>query len=202
MARYIGPKSKIARTFGEPIFGADKVLDRKNYPAGQHGLARKRKKVSEYGVQLKEKQKAKAIYGILEKQFRRTFEAAAAMGGVTGNNLLMLLESRLDNIVYRMGIAPTRAAARQLVSHRHITVGGEVLNIPSYRVKAGEVIGVREKSQSMEVIQQAVAGNHTSRYNWLEWNASKMEGRFMQAPAREDIPENINEQFIVELYSK
>lgn len=202
MARYIGPKSKIARTFGEPIFGADKVLDRKNYPAGQHGLARKRKKVSEYGVQLKEKQKAKAIYGILEKQFRRTFEAASAMGGVTGTNLLILLESRLDNIVYRMGIAPTRAAARQLVSHRHITVGGAVLNIPSYRVKAGEVIGVREKSQSMEVIQQAVAGNHTSRYNWLEWNASTMEGRFMQAPAREDIPENINEQFIVELYSK
>lgn len=202
MARYIGPKTKVARNFGEPIFGADKVLDRKNYPSGQHGLARKRKKVSEYGVQLKEKQKTKAIYGLLEKQFRRTFEAAARMGGVTGTNLLMLLESRLDNVVFRMGLASTRSAARQLVSHRHITVGGKVVNIPSYRVKAGEVIGVREKAQTLEIIQNAIAGNTTSRYSWIEWNASKMEGRFLQTPVREEIPENINEQFIVELYSK
>lgn len=202
MARYIGPKSKVARNFGEAIFGADKVLDRKNYPSGQHGLARKRKKVSEYGVQLKEKQKAKAIYGILEKQFRRTFEQAARMGGVTGANLLVLLESRLDNVVYRMGIAPTRAAARQLVSHRHITINGEVLNIPSYRVKVGDVVAVREKSQTMEVIQNALSGIAASRFSWIEWNASKMEGKFLQAPQRDEIPENINEQFIVELYSK
>lgn len=202
MARYIGPKTKIARTFGEPIFGADKTLDRKNYPAGQHGLARKRKKVSEYGIQLKEKQKAKAIYGILEKQFRRTFEAAARMGGITGANLLILLESRLDNLVYRMGLAPTRAAARQLVSHCHITINGDVLNIPSYRVKIGDVIGVREKSKSLEVISQAVSGVTSSRFSWIEWNSASMSARLLQTPSREDIPENINEQLIVELYSK
>lgn len=202
MARYIGPKSKVARNFGEPIFGADKVLDRKNYPSGQHGLARKRKKVSEYGVQLKEKQKAKAIYGVLEKQFRRTFEHAARMGGVTGANLLVLLECRLDNVVFRMGIAPTRAAARQLVSHRHITINGDVLNIPSYRVKIGDVVAVREKSQSMEVIQNALSGVSISRYSWIEWNTSQLEGKLLQTPSREDIPESINEQLIVELYSK
>lgn len=202
MARYIGPKTKIARNFGEPIFGADKTLDRKNYPSGQHGLARKRKKVSEYGIQLKEKQKAKAIYGVLEKQFRRTFEAAARMGGITGSNLLILLESRLDNLVYRMGLAPTRAAARQLVSHCHITVNGDVLNIPSYRVKVGDVIAVREKSKSLEVIQEAVSTVSSSRFSWIEWNAASMSGRLLQSPSREDIPENINEQLIVELYSK
>lgn len=202
MARYTGPKTKIARKFGEPIFGADKYLDKKNYPPGQHGLARKRKKVSEYGVQLKEKQKAKAIYGVLEKQFRRTFEEAARQGGITGANLLVLLERRLDNVVYRMGIAPTRAAARQLVSHRHITVNGEVLNIPSYRVKAGEVISVREKSKSMEVIVDAVASLQNSRYSWIEWNKETMSGRFIQTPERSEITENINEQLIVELYSK
>lgn len=202
MARYIGPRSKVARKFGEPIFGADKVLDKKNYPSGQHGLARKRKKVSEYGVQLKEKQKAKAIYGVLEKQFRRTFEEAARRQGITGENLLILLESRLDNIVYRLGIAPTRAAARQLVSHRHITVNGDVLNIPSYQVKVGEVIAVREKSKSMEVITNSIGSNNTSRYSWLEWNPAACGGRVMQKPDRTEIPENINEQLIVELYSK
>lgn len=202
MARYTGPKTKIARKFGEPIFGADKYLDKKNYPPGQHGLARKRKKVSEYGMQLKEKQKAKAIYGILEKQFRRTFEEAARQGGITGANLLVLLESRLDNVVYRMGIAPTRSAARQLVSHRHITVNADVLNIPSYRVKAGDVISVREKSKSMEVILGAVASLQNSRYSWIEWNRETMSGRFIQTPERSEITENINEQLIVELYSK
>lgn len=202
MARYIGPQTKVARKFGEAIFGADKYLDKKNFPPGQHGLARKRKKVSEYGVQLKEKQKAKAIYGVLEKQFRRTFEEAARQGGITGSNLLILLESRLDNVVYRMGIAPTRAAARQLVSHRHITVNGDVLNIPSYRVKAGDVISVREKSKSMEVIVGAVAPLQNSRYSWIEWNKETMSGRFIQTPERSEITENINEQLIVELYSK
>lgn len=202
MARYIGPKTKIARTFGEPIFGADKYLDKKNYPPGQHGLARKRKKVSEYGVQLKEKQKAKAIYGILEKQFRRTFEQAVSQGGVTGTNLMILLESRLDNVVYRMGIAPTRAAARQLVSHCHITVDGGVVNIPSYRLKAGQVISVREKSKSIEIIVNALSSLRNSHYSWIEWNKETMSGRFIQTPERSEITENINEQLIVELYSK
>ncbi len=202
MARYTGPKSKIARKFGEPIFGADKVLDKKNYPSGQHGLARKRKKVSEYGIQLKEKQKAKAIYGILEKQFRRTFEEAARRQGITGENLLILLESRLDNTVYRLGIAPTRAAARQLVSHRHITVNGDILNIPSYMVKVGDVIAVREKSKSMEVITASIGTINTSRYSWLEWNQEILGGKMLQRPDRTEIPESINEQLIVELYSK
>lgn len=202
MARYTGPRTKVARKFGEPIFGPDKVLDKKNYPSGQHGLARKRKKVSEYGIQLKEKQKAKAIYGVLEKQFRRTFEEAARRSGITGEILLVLLESRLDNIVYRLGVAPTRAAARQLVSHRHITINGEVLNIPSYQVKVGDVVGVREKSKSLEVVQNAVSGNNISRYSWLEWNGQQMTGKLIQKPERADIPENINEQLIVELYSK
>lgn len=202
MARYTGPRTKIARKFGEPIFGPDKVLDKKNYPSGQHGLARKRKKVSEYGIQLKEKQKAKAIYGVLEKQFRRTFEEAARKGGITGENLLILLESRLDNVVYRLGIAPTRAASRQLVSHCHISVNGAVLNIPSYQVKIGDVVSVREKSKSLEVIQDTVSGNNVSRYSWLEWNSGQLAGKLIQKPERADIPENINEQLIVELYSK
>ena len=185
MGRYIGPKSKIARKFGEAIFGTDKSLEKKNYPPGQHGLMRKRKKVSEYGTQLLEKQKAKAIYGIQEKQFRRTFEEA----------------SRLDNVVYRLGIAPTRAAARQLVSHRHITVNGAVVNIPSYQLRSGDVVGVREKSKSLEVIQESLSGGR-SRYSWLEWEGSQMSGKFLQKPDRADIPENIKEQLIVELYSK
>ena len=201
MARYIGPKSKIARKFGEPIFGADKVLEKKNYPAGQHGLNRKRKKVSEYGTQLNEKQKAKSTYGLLERQFHNAFDQAAAMGGITGENLLKLLESRLDNVVYRLGIAPTRAAARQLVSHRHITVNGNVVNIPSYSLKAGDVVAVREKSKTLETIVECVAG-HRNQSSWLEWNAETLTGKFLQRPEREDIPENIKEQLIVELYSK
>lgn len=202
MARYTGPKSKIARKFGEPIFGADKVLDKKNYPAGQHGLNRKRKKVSEYGTQLNEKQKAKYTYGLLERQFRNAFEKAAAMGGITGENLLKLLESRLDNVVYRLGVAPSRAAARQLVSHRHITVNGNVVNIPSYSLKAGDVVAVREKSKTLETITESLAGRRSNQYSWLEWNAETLSGKFLQSPEREDIPENIKEQLIVELYSK
>ena len=195
MARYIGPKSKIARKFGEAIYGADKVLEKRNYPPGQHGLARKRKKNSEYGEQLSEKQKAKYTYGILEKQFARTYEAAARMGGITGENLLKLLECRL-------GIAPTRAAARQLVSHRHICVNGSVVNIPSYSLKAGDVVSVREKSKSLEVITTSVSGSSRSRYAWLEWDGATLSGKFLQKPEREEIPENIKEQLIVELYSK
>lgn len=202
MARYIGPKSKIARKFGEAIFGADKALEKKNYPPGQHGLARKRKKVSEYGTQLSEKQKAKATYGLLEKQFARTYEHAARLGGITGENLLMLLECRLDNVVYRLGVAPTRAAARQLVSHRHITVNGDIVNIPSYSLKVGDVVAIREKSKSLEVIADALGGGRKSRYSWLDWDSASMSGRFLQTPEREDIPENIKEQLIVELYSK
>ena len=201
MARYIGPKSKIARKFGEAIYGTDRVLEKKNYPPGQHGLARKRKKNSEYGEQLSEKQKAKYTYGILEKQFARTYEAAARMGGITGENLLKLLECRLDNVVYRLGIAPTRAAARQLVSHRHICVNGQVVNIPSYQLKVGDIVSVREKSKSLEVITTAVSGSR-SRYAWLEWDGATMSGKFLQKPEREEIPENIKEQLIVELYSK
>ena len=202
MARYIGPKSKIARKFGEAIYGADKVLEKRNYPPGQHGLARKRKKNSEYGEQLSEKQKAKYTYGILEKQFARTYEAAARMGGITGENLLKLLECRLDNVVYRLGIAPTRAAARQLVSHRHICVNGSVVNIPSYALKAGDVVSVREKSKTLEVITESLLGTNHSRYAWLEWDGATMSGKFLARPEREEIPENIKEQFIVELYSK
>ena len=202
MARYIGPKSKIARRFGEAIYGADKVLEKRNFPPGQHGLARKRKKNSEYSEQLSEKQKAKYTYGILEKQFARTYEAAARMGGITGENLLKLLECRLDNVVYRLGIAPTRAAARQLVSHRHICVNGNVVNIPSYALKAGDVVSVREKSKTLEVITDALSGSSRSRYAWLEWDGATMSGKFLQSPEREEIPENIKEQLIVELYSK
>ena len=201
MGRYIGPKSKIARKFGEAIFGADRVLEKRNFPPGQHGLARKRKKVSEYGQQLSEKQKAKATYGLLEKQFSRTYEQAARMGGITGENLLKLLECRLDNVVYRLGIAPTRAAARQLVSHCHICVNGNVVNIPSYSLKVGDIVSVREKSKSLEVIVGSLAGSK-SRYAWLEWDGAAMAGKFLQRPEREEIPENIKEQLIVELYSK
>ncbi|MFI3302781.1 MAG: 30S ribosomal protein S4 [Rikenellaceae bacterium] len=202
MGRYIGPKTKIARKFGEAIFGADKALEKRNYPPGQHGLARKRKKISEYGEQLGEKQKAKATYGLLEKQFARTYEAASRMGGITGENLLKLLECRLDNVVYRLGIAPTRAAARQLVSHRHICVNGSVVNIPSYSLKIGDVISVREKSKSLEVIAASLMGGSRSRYAWLEWDGASLSGKFLQRPEREEIPENIKEQLIVELYSK
>lgn len=202
MGRYIGSKSKIARKFGEAIFGTDKSLEKKNYPPGQHGLARKRKKVSEYGTQLLEKQKAKAIYGVQEKQFYRTYEAAARLGGITGENLLKLLECRLDNVVYRLGIAPTRAAARQLVSHRHIVVNGQVVNIPSYRLKEGDTVGVREKSKALEVIVDSLGSGRRSRYAWLEWEGSQMTGKFLSKPDRADIPENIREQLIVELYSK
>ena len=201
MARYTGPKTKIARKFGEPIFGDDKVLAKNNYPPGQHGV-NKRRKLSEYGTQLREKQKAKYTYGVLEKQFRNLFDKATRTKGVKGEVLLQLLESRLDNIVYRLGIAPTRAAARQLVLHRHITVNGSVVNIASYSVKPGEVIAVREKSKSLEVIADALAGFNHSKYPWLEWDESVMGGKMLHLPQREDIPENIKEQLIVELYAK
>ena len=201
MARYTGPKTRIARKFGEAIFGADKVLSKKNYPPGQHGNSRKRK-TSEYGIQLREKQKAKYTYGVLERQFRNLFDKASRSKGITGEVLLQLLESRLDNIVYRLGIAPTRAAARQLVSHRHITVDGSVVNIPSYSVKAGQIVGVREKSKSLEVIADALAGFNHSKYPWIEWDENLKGGKMITLPQREDIPENIKEQLIVELYSK
>ncbi|MBR6017340.1 MAG: 30S ribosomal protein S4 [Paludibacteraceae bacterium] len=201
MARYIGPKSRIARRFGEPIFGPDKVLDKRNYAPGQHGVNR-RKKNSEYGTQLAEKQKAKYTYGVLEKQFRLLFARASRAKGITGEILLQLLESRLDNIVYRLGIAPTRAAARQLVSHRHITVDGKVVNIPSYSVKPGQIVAVREKAKSLEVIAASLEGFNHSKYSWLEWNQANMAGKYLNIPQREEIPENIKEQLIVELYSK
>ena len=201
MARYIGPKSRIARRFGEAIFGPDKVLDKRNYAPGQHGVNR-RKKMSEYGTQLAEKQKAKYTYGVLERQFRLLFAKASRIKGITGEILLQLLESRLDNIVYRLGIAPTRAAARQLVSHRHITVDGKVVNIPSYEVKPGQVVAVREKSKSLEVIAASLDGFNHSKYSWLEWNEAEKAGKYLNIPQREDIPENIKEQLIVELYSK
>ena len=201
MARYIGPKSKIARRFGEPIFGADKVLSKRNFPPGQHGNNR-RKKMSEYGVMLAEKHKAKYTYGVLERQFRNLFEKAAKASGITGEVLLQLLESRLDNVVFRMGLAPTRAAARQLVGHKHIIVDGSVVNIPSYSVKPGQVIGVREKAKSLEVIETALAGFNHSKYPWIEWDNATKSGKFLHTPERADIPENIKEQLIVELYSK
>ena len=201
MARYIGPISRIARRFGEAIFGPDKVLDRRNYAPGQHGVNR-RKKMSEYGTQLAEKQKAKYTYGVLERQFRLLFAQASRIKGITGETLLQLLESRLDNVVYRLGMAPTRAAARQLVSHRHITVDGKVVNIPSYQVKAGQVVAVREKAKSLEVIAASLDGFNHSKYPWLEWNEADKAGKFLNMPQREEIPENIKEQLIVELYSK
>ena len=201
MARYTGPKSRIARKFGEPIFGADKVLSKKNYPPGQHGNSR-RKKTSEYGIQLREKQKAKYTYGVLEKQFRIMFEKASRSKGITGEVLLQLLEVRLDNLVFRLGLAPTRDAARQLVSHRHIVVDGKVVNIPSYSVKPGQVIGVREKAKSLEIITDAFAGFNHSKYPWIEWDQTTLSGKLLHTPERADIPENITEQLIVELYSK
>ena len=200
MARYTGPSTKIARKFGEPIFGTDKDFEKRNYPPGQHGLARKRKKFSEYGTQLKEKQKVKYTYGLLERQFRNLYEKASRMKGQKGENLIMLLESRLDNIVYRMGIAPTRAAARQLVSHAHITLNGAVCNIPSVIVKPGEVVAVRERSKSLEVIANSVAS--APKYSWIEFDAKALTGKYLNVPVREEIPEKINEQLIVELYSK
>ncbi|GAB1452951.1 30S ribosomal protein S4 [Draconibacterium sp.] len=202
MARYRGPKSKIARKFGEPIFGPDKVFEHKNYPPGMHGLTSKRRKKSEYGLQLKEKQKAKYTYGILERQFRGLFKKALASKGVTGEVLLQLLESRLDNVVYRLGIAKTRAAARQFVTHKHIVVNGSVVNIPSYLVKPGDIVGVREKSQAMEEITDSLHSRRSTRYEWLEWANEQMAGKFLNRPEREEIPENIKEQLIVELYSK
>ena len=201
MARYTGPKSRIARRFGEAIFGPDKVLSKRNFPPGQHGNNR-RKKTSEYGVMLAEKQKAKYTYGVLEKQFRNMFEKAARTSGITGEILLQNLECRLDNVVYRLGIAPTRAAARQLVGHKHIIVDGEVVNIPSYAVKPGQIIGVREKSKSLEVIANALAGFNHSKYPWIEWDEHTKSGKVLHKPERADIPENIKEQLIVELYSK
>ena len=201
MARYTGPKSKIARKFGEAIFGEDKVLSKKNYAPGQHG-ANKRRKSSEYGNQLREKQKAKYTYGVLERQFRNLFDKAERTKGVTGEILLQLLEARLDNVVYRLGIAPSRAAARQLVSHRHITVDGKVVNIPSYSLKPGQIVAVREKSKSLEVIADSLAGFNHSKYPWLEWDENVKGGKLWHHPQREDIPENIKEQSIVELYSK
>lgn len=201
MARYTGPKSKIARKFREPIFGPDKALEKKNYPPGQHGPNKRRGKQSEYSIQLMEKQKAKYTYGILEKQFANLFEKANRMKGITGENLLMLCESRLDNVVFRMGVSTSRSGARQLVGHRHIVVNGDVVNIPSYSVKEGDVIGVRQKSKSLETITASLANRNTN-YDWLEWDNAKMEGKFMAAPEREQIPESIKEQLIVELYSK
>ena len=200
MARYTGPSTKIARKFGEPIFGADKYLDKRNYPPGQHGLAAKRKKSREYGVQLKEKQKVKYMYGVLERQFRNIYAKASRMKGQTGENLLFLLESRLDNLVYRMGIAPTRAAARQLVSHAHITLNGVVCNIPSAIVKPGDIVAVRERSKSLEVVQTSVA--NATKYSWIEFDAKTLVGKYLNIPARTDIPEAFNEQLIVDFYSK
>jgi small subunit ribosomal protein S4 len=202
MARYTGPKTRIARKFGEPIYGPDKYLDRKNFPPGQHGLTKKRKKTSEYGIQLREKQKVKYTYGLLERQFRNFFEKASSASGVTGLVLLQMLESRLDNVVYRLGVAPSRAAARQLVSHRHITVNGNVVNVPSFILRPGDIIGVREKSKSLEIIIDSVNGNRRSKLAWLEWDETQMAGKYMSLPERSEIPEDIKEQLIVELYSK
>jgi small subunit ribosomal protein S4 len=201
MAKYRGPRTKIARKFGDPIYGADKSFEKKNYPPGQHGMNKKRRKTSEYGTQLKEKQKAKYTYGILEKQFKNIFERASSSKGVTGEVLLQLLESRLDNVVYRLGIAPTRASARQLVTHRHITVNQEIVNIPSFTLKPGDIVGVREKSKSLEVINESLTSRRVSA-SWLEWDKNQMAGKFLNKPERKEIPETIKEQLIVELYSK
>ncbi|MFV0541671.1 MAG: 30S ribosomal protein S4 [Aestuariibaculum sp.] len=201
MARYTGPKTKIARKFGEAIFGDDKSFEKRNYPPGQHGNTRRRAKRSEYAIQLQEKQKAKYTYGILERQFRNLFKKARAAQGITGEVLLQLCESRLDNVVFRMGVAPSRSAARQLVSHRHITVNGNLVNIPSYQLKAGDVVAVREKSKSLDVIGKSLS-NSSHVYEWITWNDDTKQGTYVSVPARIQIPENINEQFIVELYSK
>lgn len=201
MARYTGPKTKIARKFGEAIYGDDKAFEKRNYPPGQHGANKRRGKKSEYAVQLMEKQKAKYTYGVLERQFRNMFKKATAAPGITGEVLLQLCESRLDNVVFRMGIAPTRSGARQLVSHRHITVNGEIVNIPSYQLKAGDKIAVREKSKSIDAIQTSIS-NSSNVYEWMTWNNDTKEGTYVSIPTRVQIPENINEQYIVELYSK
>jgi small subunit ribosomal protein S4 len=201
MARYTGPKTKIARKFGEAIYGDDKAFEKRNYPPGQHGANKRRGKKSEYATQLMEKQKAKYTYGILERQFRNMFKKATSAPGITGEVLLQLCESRLDNVVYRMGLSPSRSGARQLVSHRHITVNGELVNIPSYQLKAGDVVAVREKSKSLEAIQNSL-NNSSSVYEWITWNNETKQGTYVSVPERVQIPENINEQFIVELYSK
>ncbi len=200
MARYTGPSTKIARKFGEPIFGSDKYFEKRNFPPGQHGLAAKRKKSKEYATQLKEKQKVKYMYGVLERQFRNTYTKACRLAGQKGENLVLLLECRLDNLVYRLGIAPTRAAARQLVSHKHITLNGSVCSIPSTHVKPGDVIAVRERSKSLEVITNSVAS--VTKYAWLDFDAKTLTGKFLNVPTRNEVPENINEQLIVDLYSK
>jgi small subunit ribosomal protein S4 len=201
MARYNGPKTKIARKFGEPIFGDDKSFEKRNYPPGQHGNNKRRSKKSEYAIQLVEKQKAKYTYGILERQFRNLFKKATASKGITGEVLLQLCESRLDNVVYRMGLSNSRRGARQLVSHRHITVNGEIVNIPSFNLKPGDVIAVREKSKSVESITNCLK-NLSQVYEWITWNEDTMQGTYVSIPERIQIPENINEQYIVELYSK
>lgn len=201
MARYIGPKARISRKFNEPVMGESKALQKKNYPPGQHGKGKKRKQ-SEYATQLAEKQKAKYIYGVLERQFAHTFDKATRKKGVTGEVLLQMLESRLDNTVYRLGIAPTRRGARQLVVHRHIVVNGNVVNIPSFSLRPGDLVGVREKSKSLEAIANSLSVQSAKKYNWLEWDGHEMQGKMINLPPREDIPENINEQLIVELYSK
>ena len=201
MARYTGPKTKIARKFGEPIFGIDKSFEKRNYPPGQHGVSKRRGKKSEYSIQLMEKQKAKFTYGILERQFRNLFDKASRSKGVTGEVLLQLCESRLDNLVYRFGLSPSRSGARQLVSHRHITVNGSIVNIPSYQLKVGDIIGVREKSKTLNIIQEIKTKNQ-SLYEWLSWNNDEYNGTFIKIPERVQIPENIKEQLIVELYSK
>lgn len=202
MARYIGPKSKIARRFQEPIYGYDKNLEHKKYPPGQHGLSKRRRKISEYGIQLAEKQKAKYTYGILERQFKKIFLLASAKKGVTGAILLQLIESRLDNVVYRLGIAKTRDGARQLVSHKHLEVNGKVVNIPSYLLRPGDVVSVREKSKNLQIVSESLEGRSSNQYSWLEWDGEKLEGKFLNYPEREAIPEPINEQLIVELYNK
>ncbi len=202
MARYTGPKSKIARRFREPIFGPDKALEKKNYPPGMHGTSKRRGKQSEYAVQLMEKQKVKYTYGVLERQFENLFHKASGSIGVTGEMLLKLLEARLDNAVYRLGIAPTRSAARQLVSHKHITVNNKVVNIPSYSLRAGDTITVREKSKSLEAITNTVSGKRINKFSWLEWDPNNLSGKFLNYPNRDEIPENIKENLIVELYSK
>ena len=201
MARYTGPKARISRRFNEPILGDNKALQKKNYAPGMHGRGKKRKQ-SEYAIQLAEKQKAKYIYGLLERQFAKLFDTATRKKGVTGEVLLQLLESRLDNTVYRLGVAPTRRSARQLVLHKHILVNGDVVNIPSYSLKAGDVVEVRERSKSLEVITESLSAQGAKKYNWLEWSQAEMVGKLVNIPIRADIPENINEQLIVELYSK
>lgn len=201
MARYIGPKSKIARRFRDPIYGPDKSYEKKNYPPGMHGQTKRRAKTSEYGTQLTEKQKAKYTYGILERQFKNTFLKAARKGGITGVVLLQLIESRLDNVVYRLGISPTRDGARQLIGHRHILVNGKVVNIPSFELRPGDIVAVRERSRSLEIITNSLTGRG-NQYPWMEWDSNMMTGKFMSYPERDQIPENIKEQLIVELYSK